>query len=439
MAFRIGIRKEDKSRWERRVPLAPAHVERLVADGLEVVVQPSERRVFADEQYREAGAIVSDDLSTSPVIFAVKEIPTALFEPGKTYIYFAHVIKGQPYNMPMLRELLNRGCTLIDYEKVVDEAGRRLILFGRHAGLAGMIDSLWTLGRRLDAEGHSTPFAAIRPAHEYDSLEIAMTEVRAVGEQIESDGLPDGLRPMVFGFAGYGNVSLGAQEIFDLLPHREVSPESLGEAAAGNEILIKVVFKEKDMVVRRDDHGSFDLQEYYRHPERYRGDFARHVPHLTVLMNCIYWAPQYPRLVTRALLREMFEGEAAARLRVIGDISCDVEGAIECTLKATQPDDPVFVYLPSEDRIVSGVEGRGPAVLAVDNLPAELPLESSRDFGDALLPFVGPIARANFDAPLESLDLPEEIKRGIIVLRGELTPGYTYLAEHLEHAQEGNR
>ncbi|MDX1388022.1 MAG: hypothetical protein R3344_02475, partial [Acidobacteriota bacterium] len=127
------------------------------------------------------------------------------------------------------------------------------------------------------------------------------------------------------------------------------------------------------------------------------------------------------------------------RLRVIGDISCDVEGAIECTLKATQPDDPVYVYLPAEDRIVPGVAGRGPAVLAVDNLPAELPRESSRDFGDALLPFVGSIARADFGAPLERLDLPDEIKRGIIVLRGELTPDYAYLAEHLDGAQEGNR
>ncbi|MDX1389082.1 MAG: hypothetical protein R3344_07825, partial [Acidobacteriota bacterium] len=297
MAARIGIRKEDKSPWERRVPLAPDHVERLVAEGLEVVVQPSSRRVFTDEQYRDAGATLSDDLSGAATVFAVKEIPTRLFEPGKTYVYFAHVIKGQPYNMPMLRALCERRCTLIDYERVADEAGRRLILFGRHAGLAGMIDSLWTLGRKLDSEGHKTPYASIEPAHRYDGLEAAKAAVRTVGERIERDGLPDGLTPMVFGFAGYGNVSLGAQEIFDLLPHREVSPEDLGVAAAGAGTLIKVVFKEENMVVRREDAGSFDLQEYYGHPERYRGDFARHMPHLTVLMNCIYWAPQYPRLV----------------------------------------------------------------------------------------------------------------------------------------------
>ncbi|MDX1390594.1 MAG: hypothetical protein R3344_15500, partial [Acidobacteriota bacterium] len=135
MAARIGIRREDKSRWERRVPLAPAHVERLVRDGLEVVVQPSGRRVYPDERYLEAGATLDEDLSDAPLVFAVKEIPTSRLEPGKTYIYFAHVIKGQPYNMPMLRALMDRGCTLIDYERVVDENGRRLILFGRHAGL----------------------------------------------------------------------------------------------------------------------------------------------------------------------------------------------------------------------------------------------------------------------------------------------------------------
>ncbi len=437
MAARIGIRKEDKSRWERRVPLAPDHVGRLVAEGLEVEVQPSKRRVFPDEQYRKAGAILSDDLSGSLVVFAVKEIPTRLLAPGKTYMYFAHVIKGQPYNMPMLRHLLDQGCTLIDYERVVDDQGRRLILFGRHAGLAGMIDSLWTLGRKLESEGHATPFASMKAAHEYEDLGAALTAVRTVGEQIERDGLPEGLTPMVFGFAGYGNVSQGAQEIFDLLPHQAVSPENLEEAATGVGTLIKVVFEEKHMVIREDDDRAFDLQEYYQYPERYRGDFARHVPHLTVLMNCIYWTSRYPRLVTRELLREMFDTQRAPRLRVIGDISCDVEGAIECTLKATQPDDPVYVYLPVKDTIVSGVEGHGPAVLAVDNLPAELPVESSHDFGDALAPFVLPIARADFETPLETLDLPDEIKRGIIVLRGKLTPDYAYLTEHLRNAQKG--
>ncbi|MDX1389385.1 MAG: hypothetical protein R3344_09355, partial [Acidobacteriota bacterium] len=188
------------------------------------------------------------------------------------------------------------------------------------------------------------------------------------------------------------------------------------------------------MVTRREDPASFDLQEYYGHPERYRGEFGRHVRYLTVLMNCIYWTPKYPRLVTRRLLRELFAGGVTPRLRVIGDISCDVEGAIECTLRATQPDDPVYVYLPSEDRIVSGVTGQGPVVLAVDNLPAELPRESSRDFGDALLPFVGPLARADFGAPLETLELPDAIKRAIIVLRGRLTPDFAYLAEHAARA-----
>jgi alpha-aminoadipic semialdehyde synthase len=437
VATRIGIRREDKSPWERRAPLTPDHVRTLVERGLTVVVEPSDRRVFPDADYLEAGAVVGEDLASCPVVFAVKEIPTRTLAPDGTYIYFAHVIKGQSYNMPMLRHLLDNGCTLIDYEKVTDDEGRRLILFGRHAGLAGMIDTLWTLGRRLEAEGRATPFAAIRPAHEYDDLDAAKAAVSKAGEAIGRDGLPESLTPMVFGFAGYGNVSQGAQEIFDLLPHAEVPPERLEEVSrvSGGPALVKVVFEERHMVVPVGD-GPFDLQEYYKHPERYEGVFASYVPHLTVLMNCVYWSEQYPRLVTRELLAEMFDSGRTPRLRVIGDISCDVEGGIECTLKATQPDDPVYVYLPDEDRIVSGVEGHGPVVLAVDNLPAELPVESSRDFGDALLPFVEAIARADYDAPLDAVEIPDDIRRAVIVLRGNLTPDFSYLSEHLKD-QEG--
>jgi saccharopine dehydrogenase (NAD+, L-lysine-forming) len=146
---KIGIRREDKNIWERRAPLNPDHVRKLVAQGIEVLVQPSPIRTFPDQAYRQAGATISEDLSSCPMVFAIKEIPPHQFVAGHAYMYFAHVIKGQAHNMPMLQRLLDLRCTLIDYEKVTDEAGKRLIFFGRHAGLAGMIDSLWALGRRL--------------------------------------------------------------------------------------------------------------------------------------------------------------------------------------------------------------------------------------------------------------------------------------------------
>jgi alpha-aminoadipic semialdehyde synthase len=245
----FGIRREDKNRWERRVPLTPHHVQELCAQhGLQCVVESSPIRVFSDEQYRELGVPVQDDVSHCPVVFAVKEIPMGFFRPGGTYVFFAHVIKGQKHNMPMLRRLMELGCTLIDYERIVDENGKRLIFFGRHAGLAGMIDTLWALGQRLRFEGIPTPFERLQPAHRYATLQEAKAAVAGVGEEIANAGLPEGLVPFVCGFAGYGHVSQGAQEIFDLLPHRKVLPTELarlpheGDCAAS--VLYMVVFSE---------------------------------------------------------------------------------------------------------------------------------------------------------------------------------------------------
>ena len=435
--MKIGIRKEDKNIWEARVPLSPEQVASLVADGIQVVVQASDIRAFKDEQYRDAGATIVPEVPDAPVVFAVKEIPTELLQPNRTYLYFAHVIKGQAYNMEMLQRLLDLEATLIDYERIADDEGRRLIFFGRHAGLAGMIDTLWALVRRLKVEGFDTPFAEIQQAKDYPNLEAAKTAVRQAGEAISQTPLPTELTPMVFGFAGYGHVSKGAQEILDLLPHEQIEPAELMGLDPSTPGLIKVVFAEEHMAKPVDPAGSFELQEYYNHPELYRGDFAKYVPYLTVLVNCIYWTPQYPRLVTRELLHGLYGAGRTPRLKVIGDISIDVEGAIECSLDHTDSGDPVFVYLPDEDRIELGIEGHGPVVLAVDNLPCELPVESSQEFGKALLPFIGAVASADYNVSYEDLDLPSAIKRAVITHRGSLTPDYEYIQEYLDEHEGG--
>ena len=439
--MKIGIRKEDKNIWERRVPLTPAHVARLKAAGLQVVIEPSAQRAFDDQAYAQAGAQVQADLSDCRLVLAVKEIPARLLRAGQTYVYFAHVIKGQPHNMPTLARLLELGATLIDYERVVDEAGRRLIFFGRHAGLAGMLDSLWALGQRLAVEGFDTPLAGLKLAHEYPDLPAALAAVRAAGQAIARDGLPLELGPLVVGFAGYGNVSRGAQEVFDLLPHRVIEPDELPGTLKGIDPkrLTKVVFREEHMARPLEAGHAFDLQEYYRQPERYRGVFARHVPYLSVLVNCIFWTADYPRLVTCDLLQGMFGTGLQPRLRVIGDISMDIDGAIECSVKVTDPGDPVYVYLVAEDRIVSGVTGHGPVILGIDNLPCQLPVEASTDFGDALLPFMEELARADYEQPYEQLALPAPIKRAVIAHRGQLTPEYQYLEAHLQPGAHGKR
>ncbi len=430
MPHTIGIRREDMYSWERRTPLVPQDAKELQeSHGLKIIAQSSSKRIFSDDDYRRAGIEVRDDLTEPPVIFGIKEVPIETFEPGKTYVFFSHTIKGQPYNMPMLRRILELRCTLIDYERITDENGRRLIFFGNYAGLAGMIEALWALGRRLTAEGIETPLSGVKRALEYPDLEAAKAGIRSVGKEIARDGLPREISPLVIGFAGYGNVSRGAQEILSLLPVEEISPEELLKLGGGSDRgVYKVVFREEDMVEPIDPDAGFDLQDYYAHPERYRGVFERYLPHLDVLMNCIYWEPRYPRLVTKEWVRRNYPG---ARLRVIGDISCDVEGAIEATVKATEPDNPVYVYDPVQDRALDGVEGDGPVIMAVVILPTELPRESSTHFSSVLKGYVPAIAGADYGAEFSELALPPEIKRAVIVHRGKLTADYRYLEEFL--------
>lgn len=433
MSSKIGIRREDKNKWERRVPITPEHVAEL-KEKFEIltIIQPSNIRVFSDEEYRKAGAIVKEDLSESNIVFAVKEIPISFFQPKKTYVFFAHVIKGQKYNMPMLKKMMELGCNLIDYEKITDENNRRLVFFGRYAGLAGMVDTLWAFGQRLKLKGISNPLKDIKQTIHYDSFNDIKKHLVEIGEKISNHGLPESISPLVVGFAGYGNVSCGAQEILDILPVEEISPEDLSSLSSSysNNVVYKVVFREEDMVekINKDSEG-FELKDYYEHPEKYKSVFHQYIPYLSILMNCIYWDARYPRLVTIDFMKKNFDRDF--KLQIIGDISVDIEGAIEFTKKATTPDNPVFVYNPKTNDITDGYTGEGVVVMAVDNLPCELPRESSKSFSETLLRFIPDIVNADFSMDFENLSLPSEIKKAVILYHGKLTAAYEYINKFL--------
>lgn len=435
MVAMIGVRREDKSEWERRVPLTPQDAATLQEQGIQIIIQSSATRAFSDQEFMRAGISVQEDISACRVILGIKEIPKDVFEANKTYVFFAHVIKGQEYNMPMLEKMLKLECTLIDYERVVDEKNRRLIFFGWHAGVAGMIDTLWTLGQRLSWQGVANPFSVLQQTRAYHDLAEAKTALLQTRSRIESEGLPESLTPLMVGIAGYGNVGRGAQEMLDLLPVIEIEPDEIASVAASTDHsrhhIYKTVFKEWHMVEPLEPDAAFELQEYYRQPEKYRGIFEQYLPHLTVLVNAIFWTERYPRLVTKAYLEHLYKDERDPRLRVIGDISCDVEGAIECTVKATEPGDPVYVYNPLDRTVRDGHQEDGIVIMAVDILPSELPREASVDFSRVLTPFIPSLAHCDFSAPLEQCNLPPELKRAVIVHRGRLTPDYLYLQDFL--------
>ena len=437
----IGLRREDKNPWERRVSLIPTHVRELILhESLQVLVQTSPIRIFPDTDYEREGAQVVETLESCPIIFALKEIPLDFFEKEKAYIFFSHTTKGQPSNMPMLQKILDLKCTLIDYERIVDENGMRLVFFGTQAGQAGMIDTLWAYGQRLRHLGIKNPFSSIKQAFKYPSLIAAKEEISLVGWAIDNKGLDLSEGPLICGFTGYGRVSLGAQEIFDLLPFEEITPDKIEELlkskSYSSSTVYKVIFKEDHMVEPISSESPFELQDYYNNPQKYRSVFEKYLPYLSILVNCIYWTPQYPRFVTKSFLKQLWTKEDSPKLKVIGDISCDVDGSVECTVRATSPDNPIFVYDPIRGDVKDGYNGRGVVVMAVDNLPAEISLESSVFFSQSLMPLVKGIAETDFSGDFEGSRLPDSIKKATIVFRGKFTPDYEYMRDFLIKRKE---
>ncbi|MCJ7570353.1 MAG: hypothetical protein MUO82_00525, partial [Candidatus Thermoplasmatota archaeon] len=319
MSITLGIRREDKNIWEKRVPIIPDHVKELEEKhGIKTIIQPSKIRIFNDKEYHNIKAKVDENLNDANVVFAVKEIPIDFFEKNKTYIFFAHVTKGQEHNMPMLKKMMDLGCNLIDYEKIIDEKNRRLVFFGRYAGLAGMVDTLWAFGQRMKYKKIITPLNEIKQSINYNSIDEIKNHLRKIGKKIQQHGLPNDISPMVVGFAGYGNVSKGAQEIIDILPIKEINPKELEtlDKNYSKKVIYKVVFKEEDTVESVLSNKKFDLQEYYSNPELYHSIFHRYIPYVSILMNCIFWSAQYPRLLTKKYLKQSFKTKEKLRLKV---------------------------------------------------------------------------------------------------------------------------
>ena len=335
--------------------------------------------------------------------------------------------------MPMLKRMMAGRCTLIDYEKITDETGKRLIFFGRYAGDVGAINILWLMGEYWQHKGIDNPFVAVKQAIHYHSLAGAQEQVQQVGENIRQHGLPPELSPLIIGILGYGNVSKGAQSVFECLPVQRVQPEELAGIVHANNVnahsVYLTVFEERHLVHRKSD-GGFDLQEYFQNPERYESQFEQYLPYLSVLLNAVYWEPGYPRFVTCDALKRL-SASGKLRLQGIADVTCDVKGSVECNVKVTGSGAPAYRYLPAIGSIDDDHLGEGIVVLAVDNLPAELPNDASVFFSNQLKPFIPAMANADFDAPLEQTGLPPEVQKAVILYHGELTPAYRYLEQYL--------
>ena len=427
----LGIRNEDKSKWERRVPLIPEHIKRLIEEGYKVIVEPSTHRYIENTEFEKAGAIVTEDINNADIIIGVKEIPKEKIEKNKIYMFFSHTIKGQEYNMPMLKTLLEKKCTLIDYELIKDTTtGERLIFFGRFAGIAGMIETLYAAGQKYKMLGYDTPLSKVKRAYEYKSVAHAKREISEIGDEIREKGLPEELLPLTIGVTGYGHVSRGAWEILDLLHVEEITPGQLlnGYFDIKKPVIYKIVFRIYHFV--KPLKQEFTFKHYYEHPELYAPDFKKYIPKLSMLVNGIYWDPRYPKLITLKDFKELWL-KGNRKLKIIGDITCDVNGSIELTVRDGDPDEGFLTYIPEEEKFVDEIVEKGATDMVVTILPSELPKDSSEYFSSVLVNLIKPVLNADFNTSYEKLQLPTEIKKAIICHKGELTPDYRYLEDFL--------
>ncbi|EDQ90158.1 uncharacterized protein MONBRDRAFT_16322, partial [Monosiga brevicollis MX1] len=428
----IAVRRETKNRWERRAPLTPSHVRKLVRKGIQVLIQPSPMRSVHMWLYEAAGAIVTEDIASSNTILGVKEVPIHLLEPNKTYVCFSHTIKAQADNMPLLDAILEKNIRLIDYECIVNEEGRRVIGFGRFAGVAGMIDLIRGLGDRMLGLGASNPFLGGGYSDYYHSVAAARTALQLVGHTILVNGTPEAFGPVIFGFTGSGNVTKGALEIFEELPHEYIDVTDLKDVAkSGDRNLVYGVKLEREHLVELTSNPSapFDKNHYENHPELYNARFHRDYAHyLTALVNCMYWEERFPRLITDEQALDLYRNPEN-RLLAIADISADPYGSISFTRECTKIDKPFLVHNPETDEQVYSWEADGLLLGSVDNLPAELPMESSQHFGDMLLPFVESLAMSDATKPFEQNTLHPWLERATIASNGRLTPSFEYISD----------
>ncbi|XP_036374134.1 alpha-aminoadipic semialdehyde synthase, mitochondrial [Megalops cyprinoides] len=448
----MAIRREDINVWERRAPLAPRHIKEITNAGYKVLVQPSNRRAIHERYYEKAGAIIQEDISEASLIIGVKRPPEEKVFPKKTYAFFSHTIKAQEANMGLLDDMLKKEVRLIDYEKMVDANGFRIVAFGQWAGVAGMINILHGLGLRFLALGHHTPFMHIGMAHNYRNVSQAVQAVRDCGYEISLGLMPKSIGPLTFVFTGTGNVSKGAQEIINELPCDFVEPHELKEVSRSGDMskVYATVLSRHHHLVRKTD-GVYDPLEYEHHPELYTSHFRESIaPYTTCLINGIYWDPHTPRLLRRLdaqrLMRPIersaptMEGspELPHKLLAICDISADTGGSIEFMTECTTIDKPFCMYDADQHIDHDSVEGTGILMCSIDNLPAQLPIEATEYFGDRLCPYISEMLQSDATRPLDQEEFSPQVRDAVITSNGKLTPKFEYihkLRERREKAQ----
>lgn len=400
--MKIGIIREGKNPPDKRVPLSPQQCKQVLEQypSLEIAVQPSPIRCFNDSEYEKLGLSLQEDLSDCEVLLGVKEVPMEMLIPNKTYLFFSHTYKKQEYNRDLLRTILDKKIRLIDYEMLKDPGGKRLLGFGRYAGIVGAYNG-------FRAYGKMSGNFDLKPAYEcYDRRELEQELVKVT--------LPANFR---IALTGAGKVAGGAMEILSALKVTQVYPdefirEDFNKEAVFTQLNVHDYFE-------RVDGEEFKRLDFYRDNTGYRSRFLAYAEHADMYIACHYWADGSPLIYSREEARD-----PRFKVKMVADISCDIDGPVASTLRPSTIADPFYGYdAKNEQEVPFGSPG-SIGVSAVDNLPGELPRDASEDFGNELIKNIIPHF-FNGD------------KEGILAaasetdLEGKLTTGFSYLSDYV--------
>ena len=398
--MKFGIIKERKNPPDRRVVFAPeeaANIKKQFPEA-EIVIESSDIRIFSDEEYVAQGFEVIKDVSDCDVLFGVKEVPIDSLIPNKKYFFFSHTIKKQPHNRKLLKAILEKNIDLYDHETIVDKDFKRLIGFGRYAGIVGAYNGLRAFGIK------------------FELFNIPKAETLAHKEELIAKLKRQVLPPIKIVLTGTGKAGMGAKEILDGIKIKEVSPENFLSKKYSEPVYTQIDVLEYN---KRIDGKPSDKNDFYKNPKEYTSDFERFANVSDIFMAAHFYGNDAPVILTREMLLSKDNA-----IKIVADISCDVDGPIACTIKASTIAEPLFGYHPGENKEVDVFHPAAIVVMSIDNLPCELPKDASEGFGEMFMQHVIP---AFFNGDKDGI-----LERAKITENGKLTPRFEYLHDYVE-------
>jgi alanine dehydrogenase len=398
--MKFGIIRERKNPPDRRVVLTPDACVQIVAKfkGAEIIVEPSPIRVFKDEEYVAKGIPVAEEMEKCDVLIGVKEVPLENLIPHKKYFFFSHTIKKQPYNQKLLRAVLDRNIELYDHEVITNAKGQRLVAFGRYAGIVGAYNGIRAYGLKFGL--FQLPKAE------------TLADQRALISELEKVQLPN----IKILLTGKGRVGNGAKEMLDAMGIKKVKVSDYLSKTFREPVYCQIDASEYN---KRKDGVRGNKANFFAHPEDYRSNFFRFAAVTDFYIAGHFFGDGAPYLFTREDAKH-----PDFKIKVVADVSCDIDGPVATTIRSSTIVDPIYGYDPLTEKEVDFKDSNAIAVMAVDNLPCELPRDASVGFGEA---FVKNVIPAFFNGDGDGV-----LERARMTKNGQLTRRYAYLQDYVD-------